>query len=216
MRPRLVILNCAVLAVLLTATLSAAFPFSFWRTASAPVTYTQIYNAWDASTNTENIGDTTNTVYRGFNAFNDGTTRVLGKMQFKLTKVAGNISGKTFRCKIWTVATASVPGGATPVNALYILLATSAPVGGDNGWSLAAVDFVFSAPYTLNSGQPYAITLDMDNGSVDATNYAAAYFNSNGGFPAPLPANRALWRQDLSLFGQNSGFNVQARLFVTP
>lgn len=100
-------------------------------------------------------------------SFASGTIQVC-KITLKLTKAAGDISGKTFYVNIWSMTGAN----------LNAILATSAGVTGSNSWSDTYVDFTFATPYSMAAATGYAIT--ATSGAVDATNYANVNYYNNG------------------------------------
>jgi hypothetical protein len=89
------------------------------------------------------------------------------KIGFLMKIGGGDISGKTFLCKIWTPSANAVHAVDTSGTAL----ATSNGVSGSTITSSAAeIDFTFSTPYTLTADTYYIITVDA--GGADDTNYA--------------------------------------------
>ena len=89
------------------------------------------------------------------------------KISVKLTKGAGDISGKTYVLKIYSMSGANLDS----------VLATSSGVTGSNSWDASYVDFTFSTPLSHTSGTGYSFALS--SGDVDATNYASCFYYNN-------------------------------------
>jgi hypothetical protein len=97
------------------------------------------------------------------------TAVTMCKAAFSLYKVAGDISGKTYVVKVYSMT------GCT----LNTLLATSDGVTGVNGWFLTDVVFNFSTPVALSANTDYAIVVTT-TGAADGANYAAIEINTSG------------------------------------
>lgn len=191
------------------ATTRAAFPFSFWSNAVSgppPTPYTLLYDSFFFTSNADAVGHNSVVHYIGLSGFQETTSRILGKVTWKITKTTGSISAISYRCRVWSLSG----------TALNTALATSDAVLGDNGWSQTSVDFIFSTPYTLASGTTYAITLDA--GGIDASNYISVFFESRGSVPSPAPgpAGRGLWRTDKTRFDNTSSSIHQVKIYSTP
>jgi hypothetical protein len=97
------------------------------------------------------------------------SNRDVCQINFYLDSANGDISGKTYTVRLWTV----------DGNDLDTEIGTSTGVTGDNGWSEEFVSFTFASPVSLTSSTEYAFTLDQ--GGVDGTNYVSVFFDTADG-----------------------------------
>lgn len=141
--------------------------------------YTLLYDSSTSGGSTVNSSNGNFTYYAGHTIFND-SSRILGKISFRLTSV-GTITSKSYVVKIWTVT-----GGAA--QDCGTLLATSDAVTGAS-WSDVDVDFVFSSPYTTAGSTDYNFTVAEASGTADASNYITVHYRTISGASAPAPGN---------------------------
>ncbi len=154
---------------LLAQPLTAGKRWIVWATASAGPTYTLIASNL-ANTYVDDwpvgSGDT-GLYYSGeYVGIFYGTAYTIGKVEWVMTKSAGDISGKSYRCKIWSDASGN----------LGTLLGTSTAVTGSNAWSNTTVAFIFPAAVSTSSGAYYHVTLDA--AGSDGSNYASITFTN--------------------------------------
>lgn len=192
------------LAVHAPASSNVVNSFRFAAGGGGGTTYTLVYNATDATNFTQALGDSSGTYYWGFYLFNDSTARTFTRITWKLSLGAGSITGKTFRCRIWSDSSGS----------LGTELATSDPQTGSDAWSQTEVNFDFASPATLSSSTNYHITLDM--GGTDGSNYANILWNSTGSYVSAAPANRGWWNSAGAIQGNNGGYSPQAKFYTSP
>jgi len=119
--------------------------------------YLEVTGCSDKTTLT--IGSATDRYYRGIPFQTDAKT--VCKFYVTLTKVAGDITSKTFTGRLWTVSG----------NNLATEIATSTGITGVNTWDGSVVTFEFSANANLSASTTYVFTVDQ--GAADASNYAS-------------------------------------------
>lgn len=88
--------------------------------------------------------------YVGQGAWKNASARCICKVVLKLTKAAGDISGKTYNVRIWDM----------DGTALNKQLGASANVTGSNSWNETSVEFSFASCVSLSASTNYAITVN--------------------------------------------------------
>ena len=117
----------------------------------------------------------------GQGEFNPGEDISICKVTAYLSNRAGDITGNTFYCQIWTMSGTS----------LDVLQGESDGVTGSATWDVSPVDFEFSTSVNLSNGTDYCIVVTMKE--VDYSNYARAHYTSEqAGFDGGLGA----WNSD--------------------
>ena len=124
---------------------------------------TPFQNSITTQTDVSPIGSGTNYYYQGQQSWTDTSDHAISSISVKLSRTAGSITGKTFYIRIWTM------------NGDNLLdnVAISNPITGVNSWAATTVNFTFSNLYLYVAGTTITITIDM--GGVDGSNYASIY-----------------------------------------
>lgn len=165
-------------------------------------TYTLIYDSVVAGGTAQEVGNTSIYRYGANTTFVDTVDRAVSKLAARVTKAAGDISGKTYYFKIWSLSGSS----------LGSILATSAGITGNNSWSNTVVEDTIS--YTIPASTTVAITFDC--GGVDGSNYLQMYFIDKASASAPFPASLATFGNTGSETYNFSAYNMQMKLYVSP
>lgn len=172
---------------------------------SPPPGYTLVYDASAAITNVAKIGDIGNRTYNGQYQYNDSIARSIGKITVRLTAASGDISGKTYTVRIWTMSGSNLGSN----------VASSSGVSGNNSWSATDVDFLFSPAYTISTSTNYAVTIDQ--GADDSTNYASGLFGLKALFPTTAwPAGLGQWDGSGNNQFSDGSYNLNMNLYTQP
>lgn len=165
--------------------------------------FTLLDDTITSGTDTWAFGDGTGGhYYAGQYLWSNASARTLGKVAFKLTKSAGDISGLTYTARLWSNSS----------GALGTELATSSGVTGNNSWSATTVEFEFITPYTTTGGTDYHITIDSGS-TGSGSDYASAYFLASTGLPGGL----AWWAADKSNSIEfTASHEAQLKIYTTP
>jgi len=133
------------------------------------------------------IGNTSDNYYAGQGEFDPGEDISVCKVTAYLDYVAGDITGKTFYCQIYTMSGTS----------LDVLQGESDGVTGSNAWLSGPVDFEFSTSVDLSNGTDYCIVITMkeiDGGNYARTTFTTAKTGFDGGYGRwKLGKTRQVW-----------------------
>lgn len=157
--------------------------------AGATCQTTPLINGFTAGTTAGAIGDSANHGYAGTSTFTVGSTTVICAISYKLSRTAGDISGKSYYFKIWSMTD----------TALNEVLTTTAAITGSNSWSQTEVKANLISNLTLSAGTNYAITVDVGGGAADGTNYASGYEQTS----ASTGGSYAYWNGSTKLRTEN-------------
>ena len=179
MKLRFILILSLALGAAITARLAAANYFIPWSSGGGgPASYTLLYDCITsvAAGTTRNCGESTTNYYNG-PVVTDTVSRAIGKITIRVSSVVGDVSGKSYVCRIWNQSS----GNLTTVQA------TSAAVAGNNSWSDTAVDFVFSPAVTV--GATWAFAIDPNNATADGSNYIRTSWIFSGACVSPFPSS---------------------------
>jgi len=146
------------------------------------------------------IGSESGKYYAGLINWEDESAHNICKVSAKLTKTAGDISGKTYYVTIWTMDS----------TALDEVVGTSGGVTGSNSWSSTVVDFTFSSAISLSADTPYGFTVSM-SGSADASNYASGVNATPSSIPGVLSWNNGVTGVATSTF---AAYDLQLNIYA--
>jgi len=97
------------------------------------------------------------------------STKQICKIGFQFIRGSGDVTDKTYTCKIWTMS-------GTALDAV-ITNGTSGSKASDGWWTATWVIFEFSGNPTMTADVTYCITVETAD---DATNYQGAYYTYGG------------------------------------
>lgn len=169
--------------------------------ASADVDY------YNADTADWPIGNNANLYYAGQYNWSDASIRTICKAVVKISKSAGDISGKTLVFRIWT----------DNANDLGTNICSSANITGDNAWSSTSLEIDMANctggncsanGCALSASTVYHFTIDM--GGIDAANYAS-FLRTNSSTGVGMVNGWDVSKQDVYT-GAFPNYDIQLRL----
>ncbi len=156
------------------------------------------YEEWTSGTTDFGIGVTAGNYYSGF-FWTPSENKCFCRVTFCITKVAGDISGKTFVVEFWT----------TTGTSLNEKLGSTTGVTGNNSWSVTTQAFDFSTHQQTTASTTYAVTITMNE--VDASNNAKIYLDGSGTW---ANANAARWNSDGSIGSNLTTYDARASIYT--
>lgn len=151
--------------------------------------------SWTSASGADNSGDVAGNEISGV-WFTNVSAVTICRVDYKLTKKVGSITGKTYNVKFY-----SYSGGTS----LGTLLGTSDNVTGSDAWNATQVTFTFTTKPNLSANTRYAVV--VTTGAYDASNYAGVHYTSNSG------TEYNTWRNDLTVSQQNVSYALDCALF---
>lgn len=166
---------------------------------------------WDNSAGTPvsdlDITDSIGTVYVG-QEFEDTSAHTICKVSVKVTYMAGDISGKTFRAYF-------VPTAANGNFTVGNLVEADNTVTGSNSWNETIITFNWASGYLVAANTSTAWVITMDGG-VDASNYAELEYYNDGVIPGSGEgtAGADTWNATGGIQGAGGTYDIMA-IFYT-
>jgi hypothetical protein len=172
--------------------------------AGGPPSYTLLYDTKTAiSYSGDPLASTNANMYHGTRFTAAGDT--LSKVVFVVSKNAGDVSGKTYKARLWTLSG----------DDLDTAVAVSGAVAGDNGWSSSLMECIFVTPFTTSNGTDYVINLTCEEGA-DAANYIGIE-QWNNTQPSPPPSPVMVTHNNMKVLQSSfGGFMTEMEIYESP